>query len=303
MDFTAFDTACKSCGCENLLNEPMSLHTTFKLGGPADRFVTVYDKIQLQCVLAAINKDSLPLFLLGKGSNLIVSDLGIRGVVLHLAGDFKAMKRLSPTTIYAPAGASLAAASRFACEQELTGFEFAWGIPGNVGGALYMNAGAYNGEMSHIVRSVTYAAPHGEIFTASKENLQFSYRKSMFTGTSLIILGAEIELSPGVPNEIHAQMDDLMRRRKSKQPYDMPSAGSVFKRPEGHYASALIEECGLKGHSCGGAMVSEKHAGFIVNNGNATCRDVLDVIAFVQKTVWEKKQIKLECEVKVIGAV
>ncbi|WP_242964941.1 UDP-N-acetylmuramate dehydrogenase [Scatolibacter rhodanostii] len=301
MDFHLIDSTCKECGCDLLKNEPMQYHTTFKIGGPADRFITVYHEQQLKKILQAAKESDIPFFILGKGSNLLISDKGISGIVLHLDGDFKKMKWTSPTSIYIPAGASLAAASRFACEQELTGFEFAWGIPGSVGGALYMNAGAYGGEMAHIVTSVTYITPVGEILTASGDELQFAYRKSMFTGTNLIILGAELNLKHGISSEIQALMDDLMNRRKSKQPYDMPSAGSVFKRPEGHYASALIEESGLKGTACGDAMVSPKHAGFIVNNGEANCEDVLNLIELVKKTVWDKKQVHLECEVKVYG--
>lgn len=301
MDFQAFDAACKGCGCDDLTSEPMALHTTFQIGGPADRLVTVYTLPQLKTVLTAARESGLPLFPLGKGSNLLITDKGMRGIVLHLAGDFKEMRRLSPTAIYAPAGASLAAAARFACEQELTGFEFAWGIPGSVGGALYMNAGAYGGEMRDIVSSVTYAAPDGEILTAERDDLHFAYRKSRFTGTNDIILGAVIELQHGVASEIQAVMDDLMARRKAKQPYDLPSAGSTFKRPEGCYAAALIESCGLKGKSFGGAMVSTKHAGFIINHDHATCRDVLGLIDEVKKEVWEQKQIHLECEVKICG--
>lgn len=301
MDFHKIDTVCKECGCHSLTNEPMSLHTTFKIGGPAERLITVYNKEQLKKIVVTAHEENIPIFALGKGSNLLVSDKGMGGIVLHLDGDFKLCKKTAPTCIYISAGASLAAASRFACEQELTGFEFAWGIPGSVGGALYMNAGAYGGEMAHIVASVQYMNRKGEILTASKDELNFSYRRSMFTGTDFIILGAEVELAHGRSEDIQATMDDLMNRRKSKQPYDMPSAGSIFKRPEGYYAAALIEESCLKGTACGDAMVSEKHAGFIVNNGNASCQDVCDLIEKVKQTVLDKKGVSLECEVKIQG--
>lgn len=298
MDYSLFDSACKDCGCSLKINEPMKKHTTFKIGGPATRFVTVYNENQLKTVVSAATKFNIRVFMLGKGSNLLIDDNGIDAVVIKLDGDFKEIKLVSPTKIYAPAGASLASLGRFALENSLTGLEFSWGIPGSVGGAVYMNAGAYGGEMKDVVSSVSFML-NGEINKANSDNLSFSYRKSRFTNSDEIILGAEFQLKQGNHEEIHLLMEDLMNKRKTKQPYDMPSAGSVFKRPEGYFAAALIEESGLKGASVGGAMVSEKHSGFIINKENATCQDVVELIKKVQETVWDKKQVKLECEVKV----
>ena len=195
----------------------------------------------------------------------------------------------------------MAAVCAFAREQGLTGLEFAWGIPGSVGGAAYMDAGAYGGEMRDVVERVLHVTPEGEESSASGEELEFAYRHSRYTGTRDVITGVEFRLEPGDPAQIAAKMEELMGRRKEKQPYDMPSAGSVFKRPQGAFAAALIEECGLKGRSVGGAQVSPKHAGFIVNTGGATCQDVLDLVGQVQEEVYEKKGIRLEMEVRVTG--
>lgn len=298
LDYSFFDFACKDCGCSLKINEPMKKHTTFKIGGPATRFVTVYNETQLEKVVSAANQSNIRIFMLGKGSNLLIDDAGIDAVVIKLEGDFKEIRLISPTKIYAPAGASLAALGRFALENNLTGLEFSWGIPGSVGGAVYMNAGAYGGEMKNVVSSASYLLG-SEIHSASGDDLKFSYRKSRFTNSNEIILGAEFDLTQGNYDEIHLLMEDLMNKRKTKQPYDLPSAGSVFKRPDGYFAAALIEECGLKGASVGGAMVSEKHSGFIINSGNSTCNDVVMLIEKIKQTVWDKKQVKLECEVKV----
>ena len=238
---------------------------------------------------------------LGKGSNLLVSDKGIRGVVLLLAGEFKKVELLGNGRLRAGAGASLASVCAFARDQGLSGLEFAWGIPGSVGGAVTMDAGAYGGEMRDVVERVCHLTEEGTLSSAAGEELGFSYRKSRYTGGREVIAWADYKLQPGDPTQIGAQMEELMARRKAKQPYDMPSAGSVFKRPEGAYAAALIEECGLKGRRVGGAQVSEKHAGFIVNTGGATCGDVLALIGQIQQEVREKKGISLETEVRVLG--
>ena len=221
--------------------------------------------------------------------------------MLLLSGEFKAVTLLEDGLVRAGAGASLASVCRFVQEHSLTGLEFAWGIPGSVGGAAYMDAGAYGGEMKDVVERVRHLTPAGEEGEAAGEALQFAYRKSRYTGGRDIITFVEYRLAPGDPAQISAQMEDLMARRKSKQPYDMPSAGSVFKRPEGYYAAALIEECGLKGRRVGGAQVSEKHAGFIVNTGGATCQDVLGLIGEIQREVFAQKGVRLETEVRVTG--
>ncbi len=299
--FASFDRAVERLGCSCLEQEPMSRHTTFQIGGPADRLVTVEAVSQLKGLLAVLQEEGMPFLLLGKGSNLLVSDRGIRGAVLLLSGELKRVELLSGGLVRAGAGASLASVCAFARDRGLTGLEFAWGIPGSVGGAAYMNAGAYGGEMKDVVERVFHLGPAGEEGSASGEKLRFSYRKSRYTGGREVITSVEYRLSPGDPAQIAAQMEDLMARRKGKQPYDMPSAGSVFKRPEGYYAAALIEECGLKGRQVGGAQVSPKHAGFIVNTGGATCADVLELIRQIQREVYERKGVRLEPEIRVTG--
>ena len=236
--YTPFDQAAQALGIPVAVGEPMSRHTTFQIGGPADRFAAVETLPQLKALLQALESQGLPYLVLGKGSNLLVSDKGIRGAVLLLSGEFKAVTLLEDGLVRAGAGASLASVCRFAQEHSLTGLEFAWGIPGSVGGAAYMDAGAYGGEMKDVVERVRHLTPAGEEGEAAGEALQFAYRKSRYTGGRDIITFVEYRLAPGDPAQISAQMEDLMARRKSKQPYDMPSAGSVFKRPEGYYAAA-----------------------------------------------------------------
>ena len=279
----------------------MSRHTTFQIGGPADRFITVETLPQLKGLVKALGQGGLPFLLLGKGSNLLVGDRGFRGAVLLLSGDFKKVEQREEGLLRAGAGASLASVCAFARERGLSGLEFAWGIPGSAGGAAYMDAGAYGGEMKDVVERVCHLTPQGEEGSARGEELQFSYRRSRYTGGREIITFVEYRLQPGDPAQIAAKMEELMARRKEKQPYDMPSAGSVFKRPQGAFAAALIEECGLKGRRVGGAQVSEKHAGFIVNTGGATCADVLALIRQIQEEVYEKRGIRLETEVRVTG--
>lgn len=301
-DYTLLDEATARLGCACLIDEPMSRRTTFRIGGPADRFVTVETTRQLADLLDVLEKAQIPWMVMGNGSDLLVSDLGLRGCVLNLEGEFKNVTLLPDgVTLRAGAGASLAAVCAFAREHSLTGLEFAWGIPGSVGGAVYMDAGAYGGEMRDVLTSVTHLIPAGQVVTVNSAALDLGYRKSRYTGTKDIILYADMRLEKGSGAEIAAKMDDLMGRRKAKQPYDMPSAGSVFKRPKQGYAAALIEQCGLKGRSVGGAQVSEKHAGFIVNTGGATCADVLELIRIIQNEVLEQTGTQLECEVIPIG--
>lgn len=302
LDYTLLDRAAEELGCECRREEPMRLHTTFQIGGPADRFLTVKTERQLRGLLRALAEAQLPFSVLGNGSNLLVSDKGIRGAVLCLSGDFKKVELLADgRTVRAGAAATLASVCAFARDHGLTGLEFAWGIPGSAGGAAYMDAGAYGGEMRDVVTRVCHVCPCGEAGEACGEALEFAYRRSRYTGKKDIVTFVEYSLEPGDEAQISAKMEELMSRRKEKQPYDMPSAGSIFKRPQNGYAAALIEECGLKGRSVGGAQVSEKHAGFIVNTGGATCADVLELIRVIQKTVSEKKGIDLECEVRVTG--
>ena len=299
MDF--YQELCSAAGNGSVLqNEPMSAHTTFRIGGPADYFVTPTSAEEIGNVIETCRKRDVPYYVMGNGSNLLVGDKGFRGVIIQI---FKAMKeiRVEGNRIYAQAGALLSKVAAAACEAELTGIEFASGIPGTLGGAVRMNAGAYGGEMRDVVERVLHVTPEGEESSASGEALEFAYRHSRYTGTRDVITGVEFRLEPGDLAQIAAKMEELMGRRKEKQPYDMPSAGSVFKRPQGAFAAALIEECGLKGRSVGGAQVSPKHAGFIVNTGGATCQDVLDLVGQVQEEVYEKKGIRLEMEVRVTG--
>lgn len=301
MDYTNFDRAVKELGCACVQDELMSRHTTFRIGGPADRFLTVESVPQLKKLLSLLESGGIPWIVLGNGSNLLVSDRGIRGAVLSLAGEFRQVALLADgRTLRAGGGAQLAAVCAFARDRGLSGLEFAWGIPGSIGGGAYMDAGAYGGEMKDVVLRATHMTPGGEIVTLEREELDFGYRRSRYTGGRDIILQVELLLEPGDVSQISARMEELMARRKEKQPYDMPSAGSVFKRPQNGYAAALIEECGLKGRSVGGAQVSPKHSGFIVNTGGATCADVLELIRQVQETVLEKTGVALEPEVRVI---
>lgn len=287
-------------GCEARKYEPMSKHTSFKIGGNADVYIKVNNLSKLSTILKECQASDVDYMILGNGSNLLVSDDGIRGVVIRLDGDFRKITLLDDTTIFCGAGATLAYLCKFALNCGLSGLEFAWGIPGTVGGAVFMNAGAYDGEMKDVVHSVSHISPSGEIGRTEKENLNFGYRTSVYRSNNMIITGVTLKLKKGNPDEIRAKMDDYMLRRSTKQPLEYPSAGSVFKRPEGNFAGALIEQCGLKGKTCGGAQVSEKHAGFIINKSNATSKDVRDLIGEIQKTVSEKTGYSLECELIIL---
>ena len=287
-------------GCEARKYEPMSKHTSFKIGGNADVYIKVNNLSKLSTILKECQASDVDYMILGNGSNLLVSDEGIRGAVIRLDGDFRKITLLGDTTIFCGAGATLAYLCKFALNCGLSGLEFAWGIPGTVGGAVFMNAGAYDGEMKDVVHSVSHISPSGEIGRIEKDNLIFGYRTSVYRSNNMIITGVTLKLKKGNPDEIRAKMDDYMSRRSTKQPLEYPSAGSVFKRPEGNFAGALIEQCGLKGKTCGGAQVSEKHAGFIINKSNATSKDVIDLIGEIQKTVSEKTGYSLECELIIL---
>lgn len=283
------------------LDEPMSRHTSFKTGGNAAVFIDIADADTLGKVLGLCDKNSVDTFILGKGSNLLVSDDGIRDkAVIHLSTDFAEMKLLDGTTIEAQAGASLASLCKFALANSLTGLEFAYGIPGSVGGAVYMNAGAYGGEMKDVVERVNHVDKKGNAGFYCGDDLDFSYRHSAYSDSDLIITSVVFKLYKGDKAEIEAQMTDVMGRRVDKQPLEYPSAGSVFKRPEGYFAGALIEQSDLKGKRIGGAMVSEKHAGFIVNYDNATTTDVINLIKHCQKTVFDKFGVELHTEIKFV---
>ncbi len=276
--------------------EPMSAHTTFKIGGNADVLVTVNTVEELRTVTAACKESNTPCMILGNGSNLLVSDDGIEGAVIVLDGDFKEITA-DGTILTAGAGAKLSRLCSAAWEHSLSGLEFAYGIPGTVGGAMFMNAGAYGGEMKDVALSVTALTADGEIKEYSAEELNLGYRTSVFKTNGSMILFSKFALHSGDKAEIKARMDDVMSRRKCKQPLEYPSAGSVFKRPVGAFAGTLIEQCGLKGKTIGGAQVSEKHAGFIINIGGATCDDVMNLVKLVQDTVKAETGFDLEREI------
>lgn len=291
----------KRNGFEIKENESMSKHTSFKIGGNAQALIRVTNNEGLIDILKKSKEDEIPVFILGKGSNLLVSDNGIEGIVIKLDGAFKQIKRINDETIYCGAGVSLAKLCSYACEHSLSGLEFAWGIPGSVGGALYMNAGAYGGEMKDVVISATHITSENKSEILNAEDMQLSYRHSIYNTNNAIITGVTLKLQKDSPVEIRNRMNDFMNRRKDKQPLEYPSAGSVFKRPEGYFAGALIQEVNLRGKQIGGAQVSEKHAGFIINKGNATCNDVLELVKYVQEKVKENSGVTLECEIKPIG--
>ena len=300
--FECFDAQCGIVLPELsvLREEPMRAHTTFRIGGNARRMARVRSGEELFALLTLVHEEGYPYLLLGNGSNLLVSDAGLDALVIH-TGEMQQIEAVGENTLYAQAGVSLARLAVFAMKHSLTGLEFAHGIPGSLGGAVCMNAGAYGGEMSQVLREVTAWLPEKGACTMTLEELALSYRHSYFSDHEGVVLGAKLQLSAGDEAAIRAQMEDLIGRRRDKQPLEYPSAGSTFKRPEGHFAGALIEQCGLKGASVGGAQVSAKHAGFVVNTGNATCEDVLALMRMVQKTVYEQTGVQLEPEVKMIG--
>lgn len=283
-----------------LINEPMSRHTSFRIGGPADIMLIPGDKDDVSRVLRYVEANDCPLTIIGNGSNLLVRDGGIRGIVLKL-GNALRYCRTEGNKIVCGSGLSLASASKYAYDQGLKGMEFAVGIPGSIGGAIYMNAGAYDGEMSYVVESVTVMDFKGEMKKMPVSELDFSYRHSIFQKEVYIILEVTLALETGSKEEIASKMDDFSERRRSKQPLDMPSAGSTFRRPEGYYVGPLIEKAGLKGYSVGGAQVSGKHAGFLVNKGGATAHDVLQLIAEIQDRIWKDNSVHLQPEVMILG--
>lgn len=287
----------KILNCDARLCEPMSKHTTFKIGGAAGAYIKVGNLSRLSAVLKECKESETPYFLIGNGSNILVDDSGLDCAVLRLDGDFREIRLIDDETIYCGAGASLAYLCKFARNSGLSGLEFAWGIPGTVGGAIFMNAGAYGGEMKDVVCSVSHITPDGEIGRLEGDDLCFGYRTSAYRKNGYIITGVTLKLKKGIPEDIQRSMDDYLARRNEKQPLEYPSAGSVFKRPEGNYAGALIEQCGLKGKSIGGAQISEKHCGFIINKSSASAKDVRELIKYVQDTVKEQMGYSLECEI------
>lgn len=278
---------------------PMSRHTSFRIGGPARRMAFPESREQLVILLGLAEECGVQPFLLGRGTNLLVSDRGLDTLVIKTAERMTGIRRLDDVTLEADAGVLLSRLAVYAQQAGLAGLEFAHGIPGTLGGGVVMNAGAYGGELKDVVTEVTALYPDG-VKVLTPAELDFSYRHSVFSAGEGIVLGAKVKLESGDPDAIKAKMDDLMARRKASQPLELPSAGSTFKRPTGYYAGSLIEGCGLKGCRVGGAEVSSKHAGFVVNVGGATCADVLALIEKVQKTVYDAHGVMLEPEVKII---
>lgn len=280
--------------------EPMELHTTFRVGGPADYFVLPKTKEELKEVVALCRGEGVPFYIVGNGSNLLVSDKGYRGVVIQI---FKLMNTIcvEGNCIYAQAGALLSAIAAKALEESLTGFEFASGIPGTLGGACVMNAGAYGGEMRQVLKQVTVLDKEGEVFTIPSEELEMGYRTSIIAKKGHIVLEAVIELQKGDGEEIRGLMEGLKNKRVEKQPLEYPSAGSTFKRPEGYFAGKLIQDSGLRGFAVGGAQVSEKHCGFVINKDHATAADIAELMRQVSERVEKRFGVALEPEVKRLG--
>ena len=286
---------------EILYDEPMSKHTTFRVGGAADVFVRIASEEQLKVLIPELVKSEIPYYVIGKGSNLLVGDKGFRGVVIQLDEAFEKIK-VNNNIVTACAGASMAKIAKTALQNSLTGFEFAAGIPGCVGGGVIMNAGAYGGEMKDVVSKVRVLCKDGNIKEYTNEAMSFGYRFSALKNKpEYIVLEVEIILEPGNEEEILAKMQDLAKRRKDKQPLEYPSAGSTFKRPEGYFAGKLIGDAGLGGYSVGDAEVSEKHNGFVINRGNATAADVRTLIETIQCKVYEQFGVNLEREVIYLG--
>ncbi|MGI2328845.1 UDP-N-acetylmuramate dehydrogenase [Planococcus sp. YIM B11945] len=281
------------------VDEPLHLHTLTRMGGPADIFVTPKTEDETVYTVKYAYDNNIPLLLLGNGSNMVVRDGGVRGIVLNLKGLH--VIRIDGATVYAQGGANIKEVSKTAASHRLTGLEFACGIPGSIGGAMAMNAGAYGGEIKDVIKQATVLTREGEKLILSKEDLELGYRKSIITKKGYYVLSAEFALEFGKQTVIDAKMSELTYQRETKQPLEFPSAGSVFKRPPGNFAGKLIQESGLQGKGFGGAEVSTKHAGFIVNKNNATANDYIQTIEMVKSAVREKFNIDLELEVKIVG--
>ncbi len=283
-----------------LKNEPMSCHTTFCVGGEAEAFLRIRNKEQLEKLIPYFKLAELPYFVIGNGSNLLVGDKGYHGIILYL-GDGMDQIQVDGNRLTIQAGCLMSRIAREACEHALTGFEFASGIPGSIGGGVVMNAGAYDGELGQIVTKVWVMNEEGEILVLNNQDMEFGYRTSVIKKRPFIVVQVEMELQPGNQEEIAAKMTELNRRRRDKQPLQYPSAGSTFKRPQGYFAGKLIMDAGLRGYSIGGACVSEKHCGFIINKNHASAADVAEVICEVQERVKEKFGVTLETEVILLG--
>lgn len=296
-----YDKVVDIVGEENVhTDEPMSRHTTFRIGGSADYFVKPGNADEVAAVIAVCREYNIPYFILGNGSNLLVSDDGYRGMIINIMDNMDSVT-VDGRIITAQAGAMLVRVSVMARDNALTGLEFASGIPGTIGGAVYMNAGAYGGEMKNVVKTVRAIDEYGRIYELDSEKMDFSYRHSIVEERKLIVLEVTLELEHGSREAIDDRMKELVEARRSKQPLEYPSAGSTFKRPEGYFAGKLIMDAGLRGYSVGGAQVAEKHCGFVINKGGATASDVVELIRDVQHDVDDKFGVTLEPEVKMLG--
>lgn len=282
------------------IEEPMSCHTTFRVGGPADYFVAADNKEEVRQVVNLCREEKIPCYILGNGSNLLVGDKGFRGVVLQIYKDMSRVE-IDGNVLTAEAGALLSKVASEALDKGLTGFEFAAGIPGTLGGAVVMNAGAYGGEMKDVLFEVTVLDERGSFLTLQREELELGYRTSIVAKKNYIVLEAKLSLAEGERAQIKARMDELKEKRVTKQPLEYPSAGSTFKRPQGYFAGKLIQDAGLRGFTVGGAQVSEKHCGFVINKGGATAADIVSLMEQVSQKVKEQFGVTLEPEVKRLG--
>ncbi|MCR5655043.1 MAG: UDP-N-acetylmuramate dehydrogenase [Lachnospiraceae bacterium] len=281
-------------------DEPMAAHTTFRVGGPASFFIDIKREDEIRKILTYLKKTERPYYIVGNGSNLLVGDKGYDGCILHLGKQFSEVK-VEGTKVTAQAGALLSTVARQAASAGLTGMEFAAGIPGSIGGAIVMNAGAYDGEMKQIVESVTVLNEDGELMEIDVDSMEFGYRTSAIKNRKFVVVSTTLKLAEGNVSEINAKIDELAKKRKEKQPLEYPSAGSTFKRPKGYFAGKLIMDAGLRGFRIGGAQVSEKHCGFVVNIGNATAADVREVMDEVTERVKKQFHVTLEPEVIFLG--
>ncbi|MFZ2539101.1 MAG: UDP-N-acetylmuramate dehydrogenase [Oscillospiraceae bacterium] len=293
-------TKLEDCNIFVQTNINISEYTSFKIGGNADYLVKPKNFTEFVCTINIANDENVNYYIIGNGSNMLISDNGYRGMII-LTSNLNEIVLIDENLIECYAGVTVANLCKFAFENSLSGLEFAWGIPGSVGGGVYMNAGAYGGEFKDAIKSCKYINEDGKLEEMDVLGMDMSYRHSFFTDKKLLIMSVMFKMSKAEQSSIKEKMDDYITRRKTKQPLEYPSCGSTFKRPLNGYASALIEECGLKGCRIGGAEVSTKHSGFIINVKKATCKDVLELVAHVKSVVLEKKGIELECEVKTLG--
>ncbi len=289
----------KKIKCDYAVDEPMSKHTTFKIGGNAKVVAYPSSEEQISQIVKFTKENEIRLLTVGNGSNLLVADEGIDACVMILDDHFAGIKLIDDETIFALSGTLLIKVCRFAYENGLSGLEFAYGIPGSCGGGAFMNAGAYGGEMKDVMFRCSHIDQNGDRGFLEGDDMRLGYRHSAYYDNGCIITGVYLKLKKADKAEIKSKMDDFMSRRREKQPLEYPSAGSTFKRPEGYFAGTLIEECNLKGKRVGGAEVSEKHAGFVINKGNATCKDVLDLCELVSNTIKKEKGVSLEMEIRV----